>query len=143
MTATGATADLLFYRFGGRVNAANSDKFAAFNEVDSVIAEVTLLLNTRAPFSTNTGSSRGTVLEYGLADFSHYSPGSRQDAQLLANLIRETVIAYEPRLVVDSVTVDAPRSSRDSLSALICGHVRKRDHSMVPVRFPVSVGAAT
>lgn len=140
MTVTGANVDLLFHRFGGRMNAANSSEFAAFDEVDSVISEVTLLLNTRSTFSTNIGTPRRTVLDYGLADFSHYSPGSRQDAQLLANLIRETVIAYEPRLVVDSVTVDTPRSSRDCLLALISGYVRKRDHSIVPVRFPVSVG---
>lgn len=142
MTATGATGDLLFYRFGGNVDAADSDEFSEFDEVGSVVAEVTLLLNTRAPFSKNIGSQRMTVLEYGLADFSHYSPGSRQDAKLLEKLIRETVSAHEPRIVVDSVTVDTPRSSRDCLSVLISGYVRKGDYSMVPVRFPVSVGVA-
>jgi len=61
---------------------------------------------------------------------------------LLADLIREALVAYEPRLIIDSVTVDTPRPSRDCLSALISGHVRKRDYSMIPVRFPVSVGVA-
>lgn len=140
MSLTGGDFNLLFYRFGGRINAPSSDKSAAFDEVGSVVAEVTLLLNTRSPFSGGVGVSRRTVLEYGLADFSHYSPGSRQDAQLLAKLIRETVIAYEPRLVIDSVTVETPRSSRDCLSALISGYVRKRDRSIVSVTFPVSVG---
>lgn len=142
MTSAWADVDLLFYRFGGGVKAARPDESGGFDEVASVVAEVTLLLNTRSPFSGVDETSRRTVLEYGLADFSHYSPGSRQDAQRLASRIRETLIAYEPRLVVDGVIVDAPRSSRDCLSALISGYVRKRDSSMVPVSFPVVVGVS-
>lgn len=127
-------ADLLFFRFGGHKGGGSLD------EVASVVAEVTRLLNTRAPFFSNSAGLRRTVLEYGMPDFSHYSPCSRRDAQLLANLIRETISAYEPRLVVDSVTVDAPRPCRDALSAFIVGSVWRRDCSLVSVGFPVAVG---
>lgn len=143
MSRAGAKTELLFYRFGGRFGAANDVGFVVFDEVSSVVAEVTLLLNTRSPFSASQepGLMRRTVLGYGLADFSHYSPSSRQDALFLANFIRQTVTAYEPRLVVDNVTVDTPRLSRDCLSATISGYVRKRDRSTVPISFPVTVGA--
>lgn len=134
---------LLFHRFS-TPTALEREAVGEPDEVSSVISEVTMLLNTRSPLPASSASKmmRRTVLEYGLVDFLHFSPSNRQDAQQLARLIRETVRAYEPRLCVDSVTVDAPRSCRDALSALISGFVRKRDSSLVPVSFPVKVGVA-
>jgi type VI secretion system lysozyme-like protein len=138
--------DLIFDRFifpesGKRLE----EGVIAFDEVASVIREVTMLLNTRSPLPATAflRAKRRTVLSYGLPDFIHFSPRSRVDAQLLAKQIRESVSAYEPRLRVDLVTVEAPRPCRDLITAVISGVVHRRDKSQVGVTFPVQVGLST
>lgn len=144
MTTSDTAGDLFFYRFGGRPSAGVVARGDFVDEVESVIAEVTLLLNTRSSLSASEiGSERRTVVDYGLADFVHFSPLSRQDSQKLANLMFKTIVAYEPRFLVDSVTVDTPRPYRDKVCAIVSGRVCKRDKSLVTVRFPVQVTVAT
>lgn len=140
-------SDLLFYRFDNVRQSSQLSGYAedeVIDDVGSVIREVTLLLNTRSPLSASDCAvlPRRTVLEYGLTDFLHLSPVSMDDAKQLARFIREAIVAYEPRLQVDSIVIDTPRSCRDAVYAVISGQVRKRDLSIVPVYFPVQVAVA-
>ena len=133
---------LLFYRFGQ--GGESLQEHERGDEVKSVVAEVTKLLNTRSCLSASAcvGAARRTVMDYGLADFLHFSPLNRQDSQKLANLMFETIVAFEPRFEVDSVTVETPRPYRDRVCAVVSGRVLKRDQSAVAVRFPVQVVVA-
>ncbi len=136
--------DLFFYRFGGLSSRATDVKPSLQDEVASVITEVTLLLNTRAPFDTEELDSglRNCILGYGIQDFIHLSPRSKQDTKVLAQAISASIAAHEPRLYLESVVVESPRACRDSVSAVITGYVHKSGSNKKDlVSFPVLVGA--
>jgi type VI secretion system protein ImpF len=65
----------------------------------SVLLDLQRLLNTR---SSMRGSLRqltsGTVLDYGLPDFSALTPASEADRNLLAQTVAARIAAHEPRL---------------------------------------------
>lgn len=131
--------ELLFHRFGLPV-----DLVEPCDEVISVIHEVTCLLNTRSSARASDFSTKDqTIVNYGLADFLHFSPLGRQDSQKLADLVYRTIRAFEPRLKLESVIVETPRPCRDLVCAIVTGQVRRRDESMVSVRFPVKVASST
>lgn len=79
----------------------------------SVRRELQRLLNTRCPIPAEVAAARPrTVLEYGLADFSHmYTRDSVARADLAAEIDR-AVAAYEPRLRNARATVDDAGSER-------------------------------
>jgi type VI secretion system protein ImpF len=79
----------------------------------SVRRELQRLLNTRCPVSAEAAAARPrTVLEYGLADFSHlYTRDAVARAELAAEIDR-AVAAYEPRLRNARATVDDAGSER-------------------------------
>lgn len=133
---------LLFDRF---LLAECGTAFVSDEElVSSVITEVTRLLNVRAPLTTLEAAtqSRRTVIDYGLVDFLHLSPLRRQDSEKLAAYVYDTVDAYEPRLVLEKVVVEAPRPTRDALYAILTGYVRRHDRPYIPVNFSVRVASA-
>lgn len=134
--------ELLFERF--RLAALDGPRASDDDEVSSVISEVTRLLNVRAPLTAAEAAERPrrTVVDYGLVDFLHLSPLGRKDAQQLAAYVFAAVQAYEPRLILDKVVVEAPRPARDALCAILTGHVRHGQRPDVPVNFSVRVASA-
>ena len=73
---------------------------------ESVRRELECLFNTRIPLAAEAVQGRPrTVLEYGVPDFSTYSPHNPDDVRRLEEHLREAVEAFEPRL--DEVAVKA------------------------------------
>lgn len=109
--------------------------------VADVICAVETLLNTRSPFSLTvcTNLTRRTVIDYGLPDFLHLSPLSRAASYQLAQAVKDTIAAHEPRLLVTSVDVHLPRPCRDVFRVLITGTIRTLNGSLEKVSFPVDV----
>jgi type VI secretion system lysozyme-like protein len=135
---------LLFNRFDFRSDTGRPRARDALSTVASVIHEVTSLLNSRSPFSSQVCAalSRRSVADYGLADFSHFSPLARQDAQCLANIIHDAISAHEPRLLLQDVVVESPRECRDVVHAVISGQILHGGKPMEMVNFKVRVAAA-
>jgi type VI secretion system lysozyme-like protein len=113
-------------------------------ELQSIIDEVTRLLNTKCAFPEIFISILGqrNILFYGLPDFVHLSPRSRADARLLAKYIVDCINHYEPRFIVNSVIVESPRAYRDVITAVISGVIKKKDKTSRTVNFPITVGTA-
>lgn len=105
----------------------------------SVRREVGRLLNTRCTLTLEELEGRErTVLEYGLPDFSHLHTRDPRAHETLAERIRETVAAYEPRLRQVRIAVEPLRNSQRELLArvdalLVIGDVTEA------VSFPVAI----
>lgn len=75
---------------------------------ESIGRELRLLFNTRSPLSsTDYAQGSGTVLEYGIPDFSALSAQDTCDLAHMAATLRQAVQRYEPRLVDVTVHVSA------------------------------------
>lgn len=111
------------------------------NEKEEVIHAVSVLLNTRSPFSLSACSqlTRRTVLDYGLPDFLHLSPLSREATYQLARAVREAIEAHEKRLIVDTIDVQLPRPSREIFRVVVTGSIRTRRGDLERVSFPIEV----
>lgn len=142
LTSAKLAVALLFDRF--RLVQLDDSRAPGEDEVSFVIAEVTRLLNVRAPLNAMeaSGRSRRTVVDYGLVDFLHLSPMGRQDAQKLAAYVFAAVEAYVPQLTLEKVVVETPRPTRDALCAVLTGHVRGNGRLEVPLSFSVKVAAS-
>ncbi|MET0398949.1 MAG: type VI secretion system baseplate subunit TssE [Longimicrobiaceae bacterium] len=105
----------------------------------SVRREVGRLLNTRCTLTLEELEGRErTVLEYGLPDFSHLHTRDPRAHEALAERIRETVTAYEPRLRQVRIAVEPLRNSQRELlvrvdALLVIGDVTEA------VSFPVAI----
>jgi len=83
---------------------------------ESVRRELGRLLNTRCSIPTHLlGQQERTVIDYGIPDFSSFSPQSSNDQKLLAAIIGQTISAFEPRLRQVEVTVEGFLSSERAL----------------------------
>lgn len=61
--------------------------------------EIARLLNTRCALRGTAGeTAEGTVLAYGVPDFSALSPASTEDRARLADAMARRIAAYEPRV---------------------------------------------
>ena len=111
------------------------------DDVEDVIRSVDILLNTRSPLSLTgcTNLARRTVIDYGLPDFLHLSPLSRSASYQLAEAVKETIAAHEPRLLVASVDIQLPRPCRDIFRVLISGKVKTICGDFENVVFPINV----
>ena len=111
------------------------------NEKEEVIHAVSVLLNTRSPFSLSVCSklTRRTVLDYGLPDFLHLSPLSREASYELARAVREAIEAHEKRLIVGTIDVQLPRPSREIFRVVVTGSIRTRRGDLERVSFPIEV----
>lgn len=74
---------------------------------ESVRQELEQLLNTRCPFPANRLTVR-TVIDYGVPDFTVFSPRNLEDRKRVAEMLERTIRAFEPRL-------DNPRVFLDQL----------------------------
>jgi type VI secretion system lysozyme-like protein len=108
----------------------------------SIYDEVDRILNARSflSFSSMRKEGRRTVRAYGLADFLHMSPQSRQEAAVLADMIKDTIHAYEPRILVSSVSIELPRPLRGALFAKINAMIRAAECPNKSMTFPIHVG---
>ena len=87
---------------------------------ESVRRELEQLLNTRCPFPAHRLPIRErTVIDYGVPDFSVFSPRSYDDRVRLAELLRRTIEAFEPRLIEVLVTLEPDPGNDRSLVGFI------------------------
>ncbi|MGE3540629.1 MAG: type VI secretion system baseplate subunit TssE [Candidatus Tectimicrobiota bacterium] len=87
---------------------------------ESVRRELEGLLNTRCPVGTPERDPRArSVIDYGLPDCAQFSPESEADQQRLAQLLGETITAFEPRLRQVRVTVEAFQEQQKTLQVRI------------------------
>lgn len=110
---------------------------------ESVRRELGRLLNTRCSLSTQLpGQEERTVLDYGIPDFSSYSPHSADDHRLIANIISQSIAAFEPRLQQVRVTVEQFRESDRALRITIEA-VLVTETITEAVLFPVTINNKT
>lgn len=108
---------------------------------ESIRRELTMLFNTRCPLPTDRLEDRPlTVLEYGVPDFSGFSPRNVEDRRRLATLLTRAVAAYEPRLARVWVEVEATSGDDTALACTVCGELRV-DGVAEPVAFPTLLAA--
>jgi type VI secretion system protein ImpF len=106
---------------------------------EAVRRDLEWLLNTRCPVPASELARRGrTVLEYGLPDVVALTPQSTQDHRRVAELIAETIAAYEPRL--QGVRVQVARVRRNALDIRIDARL-VTDRTPEPVSFAATVAA--
>jgi type VI secretion system lysozyme-like protein len=73
---------------------------------ESVRRELETLFNTRCPIPAHRLAARErTVIDYGIPDFSTFSARNFSDHGRLAQVLREAVDAYEPRLTNVRVSI--------------------------------------
>jgi type VI secretion system protein ImpF len=71
---------------------------------ESVARELGRLFNMRSPLTFEAfGASDGTVLDYGLPDFSDRSLQSEPDREAIAAAVKHAIALFEPRLANVSV----------------------------------------
>lgn len=131
--------DRLSGRDPGRRDAAPAPRILDRRSLlRSVQDDVSRLLNSRsAPERDPATGAAGTVLDYGIPDFSTVTPSSEAELQRLAALIARKVASYEPRLVNVRVAVTSPANSRAVMMSLTAslriGSVNE------PVTFPLII----
>lgn len=87
---------------------------------ESVRAQLEEVLNTRCPLPQKRLEDRPrTILEYGIADLTTFAAGNYEDCRRLAELLRRTIEAYEPRLSDVRVTIEPPAADRLRLEGRI------------------------
>lgn len=103
---------------------------------DSVRREVARLLNTRCLAKDRNGS----VLDYGMPDFSWMSASSGDDRRLLADTMARKIAAFEPRLTQVRVSLERdpsdPRRLTGAIDAILVTETLRE-----PVSFPLLLDA--
>jgi type VI secretion system protein ImpF len=102
---------------------------------ESVRREIARLLNTRCAARQDRN---GSVIDYGIPDFSWMSAASGDDRQLLADTIARKVRAFEPRLQDVRVTIESDVTDRRAVigfieATLVVESIRE------PVSFPLAM----
>lgn len=110
----------------------------------SVVRDLQWLFNTRCTKRFDVGREAGprTVLDYGVDDFTHLAAASHVDRALLAKNIKEAIVAFEPRLKVKLVSVEADEGDRQRAVIYIEAGLIIED-TLEPVSFRVVVNNAT
>ena len=106
---------------------------------ESVRRELEQLLNTRCPFPAHRLPIRErTVIDYGVPDFSVFTPRSYDDRVRLAELLRRTIEAFEPRLIDVQVTLEPDPGNDRALIGVIEAKLLT-DRVAEPVSFETSM----
>ena len=104
---------------------------------DSVNRELGRLLNTRCPLTIEGRQDRErSVIDYGVPDFSSFTPQSIDDQKQLSLYIKDTVETYEPRLKNVRVHVNEYKKNRKALMINIEG-ILTVESIREPVSFPM------
>jgi|SRR5947207_9735445 len=87
---------------------------------ESVRRDLELLLNTRCPLPAHRIPPRdGSVVDYGIPDFTALSPARFEDRGKLAEAMVRAINAFEPRLAEVQVRLDPVAGNEKSLAATI------------------------
>lgn len=106
---------------------------------ESVRRELEQLFNTRCPFPAHRLPIRErSVIDYGIPDFSVFSPRSYDDRVRLAELLRRAIEAFEPRLIDVQVSLELSPGNDLSLLGVIEAKLLT-DLVAEPVSFETSV----
>jgi type VI secretion system protein ImpF len=110
---------------------------------ESVRREVGRLLNTRCPYPTSSDEKAGrTVLDYGLEDFSAFSPQSPADQRRIASILQQAIEAFEPRLRQVRITVERFIDNKKALLAHLDAQLVVETVAE-PISFPVYIQSTT
>lgn len=111
----------------------------------SVVRDLSWLFNTRCTARIQADGSKrahtGTVIDYGLEDFSHLMPASQPDREALARAVKTAIAAFEPRLQVHRVVV-SPIEGRHLAAEILCEAYLVADEVREPVSFRVRVNTS-
>ena len=89
---------------------------------ESLQRELTRLLNTRSSYPSEAkGQAVRSVIDYGLPDYSAMHTHSPEDKKKLADLVRRTVEAFEPRLGQVNVEAELLGNSEKALLVQVTG----------------------
>jgi type VI secretion system protein ImpF len=92
---------------------------------ESVARELGRLFNTRAPLTFEAfAASEGTVLDYGLPDFSDRSLQSVPDREAIAAAVKQAIARFEPRLANVAVAFAFPDSAAPRAVVTVAGDLR-------------------
>ena len=84
---------------------------------ESVLRDLEWLLNTRTSLPGSLLDEKDlTVIDYGIPDFGLYSPANPNHQRLLAQRIRRSISAFEPRLQKVRVTVEPEMPDEKTLT---------------------------
>lgn len=122
---------------------------------ESVRRELGQLLNTRCPVPLHRlAEEERTVINYGIPDFTSLSPQSANDRKLIAEIIGQTITAYEPRLRNVRVQVEKYEEDERTLQIILEADlltdlvIEVRSYpefssSLEPVTFPIILHSKT
>jgi type VI secretion system protein ImpF len=92
---------------------------------ESVARELSRLFNTRSPLTFEAfAASDGSVLDYGVPDFTERSMYSGPDRDAIAAIAKHAITLFEPRLVNVSVDFVVPAGPAPRAVLTIGGDVR-------------------
>ncbi|SAL24375.1 type VI secretion protein [Caballeronia udeis] len=124
MSATSrGTAMPLFDRLaaGGETRLPGKDVLR-----ESVARDLGRLLNTRSRLTFEAfGATEGSVIDYGVPDFSERSLRSGGDRDAIAEAIRHAIALFEPRLTNVTVGFAFPADREPGVILLIGGQMRE------------------
>lgn len=106
----------------------------------SIQREIQRLLDSRTAGERRPDIG-GTVMEYGLPDFSEVHPRSFTDRRRVETTIRHAILDFEPRLLRPRVVV-TPGEGSGTLAVAISGEVAAGT-VVEPLFFSVNLGAVT
>jgi type VI secretion system protein ImpF len=90
----------------------------------SIARELARLFNTRSRLMPSEyANSTGTVIDYGIPDFSALSPRHAEDRELLESSLKQAIVHYEPRLQNVAVKVAAVPHRGDKAVVTVSGDV--------------------
>ena len=105
----------------------------------SVAQELDRLLNTRCAASLEQLATRPrSVLDYGLPDYSPLYSADIKHRRQLSDLVRDTIVAFEPRLREVAVDVVLVANSRHALEVSVSARLVAAGR-LQPVSFNVAV----
>lgn len=123
-----------------------SPRQAASSYIRLLLADLELLLNTRAPWPAQAALPADVVVSvvaYGLPDLGAISLRSMADRVGVCERVRDAIAAFEPRLtdiVVEDMTEERPGGNRMSLRIRADLHI---DNARFPLSFETRLAPLT
>ncbi|MFB9127956.1 type VI secretion system baseplate subunit TssE [Paraburkholderia dipogonis] len=111
-----------------RLAAAGETQLTGANALrESVARDLGRLLNTRSRLTFEAfGESDGSVIDYGVPDFSERSLRSGGDRDAIAAVIQHAIALFEPRLKDVSVSFAFPAERAPDAILMIGGQIREQ-----------------
>ncbi len=108
-----------------------------------VLRDLRRLLNTRRPGTEMLDPANATVLDYGIPNFTPMS--SLQDMERLAELIRNAISIFEPRLQSPQVVFEPVAGRPDRIAGTVSGTIEvngRRERILFPLAVDPQAGEA-